>query len=239
MENKELTSADIFAMFDRTSQLMDKLSAETDRKFAETKQLFDELDIKADRRSADLDAKFEETKRGFEETKHGFDETKQLFDKLGIKAENMNTKLEGISKSNGLFAEEYFFNSLADKMEFAGIDFDDICTRGSLFERKKKMPDGSVLKDQFDIVMRNGKSVAIIEIKYKAESDYVKELATRKVKNFRILYPEHEKDDVYLGLGSLSFNEYVIDEARKYGVVLLKQVGKTIEYKADWAVKAY
>jgi hypothetical protein len=87
--------------------------------------------------------------------------------------------------------------------------------------------------------MRNGKSVAIIEVKCKAESKYVKELAIRKVKNFRILYPEYKSFNIYLGLGSLFFNKNVVDEAKKYGIVLLKQVGDIIEYKADWAVKAY
>ncbi|GBU23487.1 hypothetical protein R83H12_00098 [Fibrobacteria bacterium R8-3-H12] len=39
-------------------------------------------------------------------------------------------------------------------------------------------------------------------------------------------------------LGSLSFNQRIIQEAKKYGVGLLKQRGNTIEYKADW-VRAY
>jgi hypothetical protein len=222
-------------MFDRSNQLIDKLSIDADRRAAEA----DRRATEADRRAAEAAARSAELDRKFEEMHHGFKETKQLFNKLGIKADKINTKVEGISKSNGLFAEEYFFNSLGKKMEFAGIHFNDISTGGDIFERKVKMPDGSIINDQFDIVMRNGSSVAIIEIKYKAESSYVKTLATNKVTNFRILFPEYENFDIYLGLGSLSFSKSVINKAREYGVVLLKQVGNTIEYKTDWAAKAY
>jgi hypothetical protein len=227
MENKEFTSADIWAMFAETNRRFmetDRKFMETDHKFAETRELFDKLDIKANNRSAELDRKFAETR--------------ELFDKLGIKADNINTRVEGIAKSNGLFAEEYFFNSLGQNMEFAGIHFNDI-SYGEVFKRRKDMPDGSRLEDQFDIVMRNGSAVAIIEIKYKADSDHVKDIATRKVKNFRILFPEYKDFGIYLGLGSFSFNRYVINKAKEYGVGLLKQVGETVEYKTDWKLKMY
>jgi hypothetical protein len=39
-------------------------------------------------------------------------------------------------------------------------------------------------------------------------------------------------------LGSLVFEEKVVQEAKKYGIGLLKQCGNTIEYKTDW-VRAY
>jgi hypothetical protein len=185
---------------------------------------------------AETDRRFEETNRRFEETDRGFKETKQLFDKLGIKADNINTKVEGISKSNGMFAEEYFFRSLEEKKEFAGIHFDYVSNG---FKGLIKTSDGSRLEDQFDIVMINDNAVAIIEIKYKADSDDIIKLAGKKAKNFKTLFPVYKDFDLYLGLGSLSFNEYVVNKAKEYGIGLLKQKGNTIEYKNDWAMKVY
>jgi hypothetical protein len=63
-------------------------------------------------------------------------------------------------------------------------------------------------------------------------------MANRKVSNFRVLFPYYENYKIYLGLGSLVFEENVVQESKKYGIGLLKQCGNTIEHKTDW-VRAY
>ena len=147
----------------------------------------------------------------------------------------LKEELSGIGHSNGAFAEDFFYNSLEKNMNFAGVHFDSI---NDDFGGEIKLSDGTIVKDQFDIVMRNDKAIAIIEIKYKAESDYPKKMAEKKIRNFRLLFTYYAKYKIYLGLGSLSFNQRVIQEAKKYGIGLLKQRGETIEFKTDW-VKAY
>ena len=204
---KEFTAADVWAMF-----------AETDRKIAETDRILSE--------------KFAETDRKIAETDRILNEK---FEKLGIKVSDVNSKVDGIGKSNGKFAEEYFLSSLERRKEFAGVHFDYVSDG---FKRFMKMQDGSKIKDQFDVVMVNDDAIAIIEVKYRADKDYLEEMATRKVKNFRILFPDYKDSKIYLGLGSLSFDEYVVKEAKKYGIGLLRQVGDVIEYETDW-VRAY
>jgi hypothetical protein len=156
--------------------------------------------------------------------------------KTDIRIAEMTKNISGISDSNGLFAEEFFFNTLSEKKEFAGIHFDDVedDVRG-----KQKQPGGKRLRDQFDILMTNAASVAIVEVKYKARKDDVETLAGRKLENFKTLFPEYNGFKIYLGLAALAFEDDVADEARKYGVGLLQQVGETVEYAADWEVKAY
>jgi hypothetical protein len=211
MEKEELSWADLKNMF-----------AETDRKFAESRLLIDKISLEA--RQISLEAK----QRG--------EELDRRIDKIGTKLEGTNSRVDGIGNSNGKFAEEYFFNSLEEKKEFAGVHFDYVSDR---FKGLVKMPDGNRLQDQFDIVMINDDAVAIIEVKYKAKSDYLEELALRKVNNFRILFPHYKDYDIYLGLGSFSFEKGVVEKAKEYGVGLLRQVGNVIEYKTDWEVKAY
>lgn len=147
----------------------------------------------------------------------------------------LQEEIGGIGNSNGAFAEDFFYNSLEKSMSFAGVHFDCISDE---FGGQIKNSDGTIVKDQFDIVMTNDKAVAIIEIKYKAESDYPKKMVEKKIRNFRLLFPYYAKYKIYLGLGSLSFNQRVIQEAKKYGIGLLKQRGETIEFKTEW-VKAY
>ena len=196
MEKKELTAADVWAMF-----------AESDRKIAEGHRLLDEK----------------------------FDRLEKLFEDLGIKVNDLKTNVNGISDSNGEFAEEYFYSSLKRNMEFAGVHFDDVYKD---IKQLRKMPNGERLKDQFDIVMINDDAVALVEIKYTARKGYPATMVNQKIPNFRILFPEYANYKIYLGIGAFSFEKSVEQEAQKLGIGLLKQVGEAIEYETKW-VRAY
>lgn len=141
----------------------------------------------------------------------------------------------GISKSNGEFAEEFFYNSLKKSKHFAGIEFAEICKN---FNKCKKMPDKTELQAQFDIVMINGDAVAIIEVKYKAENDFPKEMIEEKVPKFRALYPEYASYKLYLGLASMVLKDRVVQEAKKFGIGLLRQSGDLVEQNTEW-VRVY
>ena len=218
MEKKDLTAADVWAMF-----------AETDRKMAENNRFLTEnlaetrLAMKENHRI--LDEKLAENDRILTEK----------FEALGIKVKDINSNVVGIGHSNGEYAEEYFYNSLEKKMEFAGVHFDDISTD---FKLLRKTPDGKRVEDQFDIVMLNGEAAAIIEIKYKARKDDPKQIVNQKVSNFRFLFPDYAKLKIYLGLAAFSFEESAEIEAKELGIGLLRQVGETIEYETKW-VRAY
>jgi len=206
MRKKELTAADVWAMF-----------AETDRRMQET-----------DRQMKETDRQMKETDRLFKEMR----EERKEFDR---KFNALHEQIGGISNSNGEFAEEFFYNSLEKTMTFAGMHFECISNK---FAKKKIMPDKTEKKAQFDIVLYNGNSIALIEAKYKANLKDIKEMVEKKVPNFRFLFPEYAKYKLYLGIGSLVLKDRVVDEAKKHGIGLMKQRGNAIEYKTDW-VRAY
>jgi len=147
----------------------------------------------------------------------------------------MQREIGGMGNSNGEFAEEFFYNSLEKTMTFAGIHFDSIDNN---LARKKTMPDKTEIKAQFDIALLNGDSIALIEAKYKADLEDVKEMVEKKVPNFKFLYPEYATRKLYLGIGSLVLKDRVIQEAKKLGIGLMMQRGDAVEYKTDW-VRAY
>jgi len=147
-----------------------------------------------------------------------------------------NDTVNGIGKSNGMFAEDIYYRTLWRKKEFAGIHFDDV---SNSFGGIKKLPGGKRLQDQFDIVMLNDASAAIVEAKYRARKEDVATLVEKKVNNFKILFPDYKDLKIYLGLAALAFEDGAVEEARKYEVGLLQQVGETVEYATDWEVKAY
>lgn len=55
------------------------------------------------------------------------------------------------------------------------------------------------LQDEFDIILINGTSVAIIEIKYKVRPNDIEKLF-KKMENFRILFPIYKNYKLYAGM---------------------------------------
>jgi len=90
----------------------------------------------------------------------------------------------GISENQGLFAEEYFFNSFeSGKTNFFGEKFDII--------KKKVTSVWQGVEDEYDIVLYNHSSVAIIEVKYKAHKNDIPDVL-KKAETFKILYPYYK-----------------------------------------------
>ena len=196
-------------------------------RFAKTEKFLGEVGV----RLGEVDARLDKVGAHIEEVTANINRVTANVDKIGVKVNGVNSRVDGIGDSNGRFAEEYFLNSLERKMEFAGVHFDDIAE----FKRSMKMPSGEKLKGQFDIVMINDDAVAIIEIKYKANNKhYLHEMVERKVPNFRTLFPDYKDYRIYLGLGAMSFDDKVVEEAKELGIGLLRQIGETIEYETGW-----
>jgi len=95
-------------------------------------------------------AKFAETEAQMKETSAQMKRTDATLERMGITLGNH-------TNNSGSITEEYFFNSLKTKPVLGGVKYD-------LVDRNIK---GNVLKarDEFDIVMYNGDSIALIECK--------------------------------------------------------------------------
>ena len=138
--------------------------------------------------------------------------------------------LSNIGINLGETTEEYFYNSLSNTMTFGGIKYDYISK--NVHSRRMR------LEDEFDIVLYNGNSIALIECKHKAHNHDLEKLTQKKIANFRILYPDYADYKIYCGLASFSFYKELEDNASAMGVAILKQVGDVMEVNAD-NLKAY
>jgi len=124
------------------------------------------------------------------------------------------------SNNHGSFAEEYFFNAFENgKKNFFGEHFNDI--------GKNVIVVCKGVKNEYDIVLYNDTSVAIIEVKYKAHKNDL-EKVLKKAETFRILFPYYKDFKVYLGLASLSFYPELERECINHGIAVIKQVGDTV-----------
>ena len=126
----------------------------------------------------------------------------------------------GMANNQGAFAEEYFFNSFENgKTNFFGEKFDII---------KKNLTNvWQGLEDEYDIVLYNHASVALIEVKYKANISDIPDVL-KKAETFRILFPHYKDFKIYLGLASMSFYPELEQECINQGIAVIKQVGDTV-----------
>jgi len=126
-----------------------------------------------------------------------------------------------ISNNQGDIAEEFFYNSLKAKPSMAGINYD--------FIEPNAHRSRNDIEDEYDILLVNGKDIAIIETKYKAHTSDIEKLINKKYTNFKKLYPEYKDYKHHLGLASFNMNEDVKEMASKNNVILLQRKGDLIE----------
>ena len=90
---------------------------------------------------------------------------------LKILSKNIN----GFLGNYGEAIEEHFYRSLSEVMMLGGIRFDEI-------RRRERYDDNSI---EFDILLRNGESVGIIEVKAKLHPKEIEGLTKDKVMGFK------------------------------------------------------
>ena len=129
-------------------------------------------------------------------------------------------------------AEEMIYNALDREMTFSGIKFQYICAN------MNKSLKSENIRAEFDVVLENGDTVAIIETKYKVREKDVSELLNKKLNNFRKLFPMYANYKIMLGVGGMSFEKKAITAANKKGIGIIKIVGDKVEYQTE-NVKIY
>ena len=161
---------------------------------------------KTDEQMKKTDEQMKQTDRKFQETQ---EEIKKLSQYIG-----------NIGNNQGDIAEEFFYNSLHHR-KVGGIMYDFIDKN---ITRKK-----DDIEDEFDIVLVNGRDIAIIEVKYKAHPRDLQRLLHKKYTNFKKLYPEYKNYKHHLGLASFYMSDDLKEEALSNQVMILQRKGGIIE----------
>jgi hypothetical protein len=140
------------------------------------------------------------------------------------KIKEVSKLVGGITKSLGEIAEETIYNVLEKDMTFGNVKFYDI------YKNMKKKTKALNLEGEFDVVLENGNTIAIIEIKSKVRAENVYEFATTKLEIFRKLFPVYRDYKIMLGIGGVTFEDDAIVEAKKQGIGIIKAIGDKVEY---------
>jgi len=91
---------------------------------------------------------------------------------------------------------------------------------------------------EYDVFLKNGSAVAIIEVKQRVGKKALKHLIDVQLPRFKLFYPEYKDFKMYLSLGGMSFERGVAEEARRQGIATLMLSGDAVEID-DKDVKAW
>ncbi len=173
-----------------------------------------------DKQIKELRESQKETDKQIKELRESQKETDKQMKKTDEKLEKVAKQLGSIGNNQGDVAEEYFQNTLIKKPKLLGEKFDKILTN-----IKGNIKD---IQDEYDIILLNDKTVAIIEIKYKVHLKDIEKL-DKKVKTFKKLFPEYQHLKLYVGIAGFYVPQDIIDLALENGYFVLQRKGKVIE----------
>ena len=178
--------------------------------------------------SKETERQFQQLREAMAETDKKMKETDLTIKKVDRQIDRVAKQMGGINENIGYHAEQFFQGAFEDNKVFGGIKYDDIILNMGYKDKTEKV--------EFDIVLENGNSVALIEIKNRIHPDFVKKMAEERIDKFRKYFPMYKGYDIYLGIAGFSFSEAVLEEAKKYGVGIIRQVGESIEIDATGLV---
>ena len=204
------TEESIWALFREADRQRKEAEEKSNREMAEFRNSMAESSARFDREMAEFRNSIAEDRKARAESSARFD--KQI--------KQINESIGGISNNTGYFAEEYFFNSFENgEKNFFGEKFDEI-------EKNVKGIEPG-FKDEYDILLINGKSLGLIEVKYKGRKEDVPTIV-RKARTFRVNFPKYQNHQVYLAMAAMIFNKEVEQECIEKGIAIVKQVGDTV-----------
>jgi hypothetical protein len=146
--------------------------------------------------------------------------TDEAMKKTDAKFANMLEMLTGITTSQGLVSEEFFYNCLADSLTVAGIKYDTID------KNIKQKVNGKWL--EIDLLLENGSNIALIEVKYRARTQNIEQLKNT-VATYREAFPQHKDYKIYAGIASFNLDDFVVNQAHEHGFFVLKRTGELLE----------
>jgi len=154
------------------------------------------------------------------ESKYSIDgmtkESKYSLERLDKLAEMIG----GVSTNLGKTAEELFYNSFSKTMALGNKKF-------HLIERNKRCFTNGI-QDEFDIVLTNDSLKLIVEVKHRFHPNDVKKVS-RKIENFKKLFPEYKDLQIIGAVAGLSMPEKTINLAQNNHFFVLTQDGNDLK----------
>lgn len=150
---------------------------------------------------------------------------------LDAYVEKAMERMGGIGNNLGDVAEEYFYSSLRRRRSLNGIKYDGVARNLTGFVDDK----------EWDLVLKNGDSVAVLEVKHKPHPNDIINFATKKLPYFRQSLPEFANYKVYGGIAGMAFPASLKQQVEDLGLIALTQDGGKVRSlnSAGFTPKSY
>jgi hypothetical protein len=144
-------------------------------------------------------------------------------DRIWARLDRMAEQLGGVGDSQGDDAEEFFYYTLRADKTVGGICFDDI------HAKVKGGPPGR--QQEYDLILENGRHVAVIEVKYKFKKSDLHQLDLQLAR-IRSDFPVYKRKRLYGGIAGFSIPTEVAAAARARGYFVLRRRGQLLRVEA-------
>jgi len=135
-----------------------------------------------------------------------------------IKALSRN--IDGVNKSIGLEAEEFFYSSLKRNPKIANVDFDYV------YKNSKRDFKGET--QEIDILLENGSSVGVVEVKNRVSQKSIDQL-DYIMERFDYFHPLYKGYTVIGAIAGKIFPKHLQEQTLKKGYSVITQQGEHIE----------
>ncbi len=240
------TDAKIDRLSDKIEELADRLAeteallkenairqAKTDAQLAANAVQQAETDAKIDRlvdQQAETEAKIDrlsdqiaETEALLKENAIRLAETEVLVRETSVEIKELSKMYGGASNNLGAAVEEFFYNSLKAHPVLGGVRFESV---------ERNVPgrdDKTGQKDEFDLLLVNGREVFVVEVKHRAHKDDLDDLLNKKAPKFRRMFPKYAGLRHRFALATFHIHDELKESALEKGVTVLQRKGDVIE----------
>jgi hypothetical protein len=134
------------------------------------------------------------------------------------KLDRLASMYGGVSDNMGAAAEEYFYNSLRDSKQIGFLHFDQVLP---------KVYGGKIgAQQEYDVLLLNGDSAAVVEVKYKVHPSSLEQLQ-RQLGLFKQHFADYAGMKLYGGVAGFHVSDEVTQQAHEQGFFVLKRSGDT------------
>lgn len=149
------------------------------------------------------------------------DRTDAQLARTDAKLDRLAEMYGGVGSNQGAVAEEFYFNTLKANPVLGGVRFD--------YVQRNAERTGAGLANEFDLLLINGRTVYVVEVKYKAHEKDLRRLLDVKAVNFPRLFPEYADHEQHFALATFHIHDDLKSTALKQGVTVLQRKGDLIE----------
>jgi len=146
--------------------------------------------------------------------------TDKKLDKLERSIDKLSKTVGGHTNNVGDVTEEFFYRGLSKKRKLGNIKFDAV----------RRNVD---LAKEYDIMMVNGDSVAVISVKYKLHENDIDKFLNQDLKEFKKYFPEFKNYKIHAGIASKFITEKQEEKIKNSGLFAITQSEKDVEVLND------